>query len=57
MRVVKLIKALTLKNNLARALVIVVVVKVRFLITVVLSLKIIKDGKYRIMDFFQELKT
>ena len=57
MRVVKLIKALTLKNNLARALVIVVVVKVQFLITVVLSLKIIKDGKYRIMDFFQELKT
>jgi len=57
MKVVKLIKALTLKNNLARALAIVVVVKAQFSITVVLSLKIIKDGKYRTMDFFQELKT
>lgn len=57
MRVVKIIKALTLKNNLVPALVIVVVVKAQFSITAALSLKIIKDGKYWTMDFFQELKT
>lgn len=56
MKVVKLIKASTLKNNLAQVLVIVVVAKAQFSITAVLSLKIIKDGKYQTMDFFQELK-
>ena len=53
---VKLIKLKLLRNKAVILLIIVQIVKVQYINHNVIKLKIIKDGKYLIMELYQEFK-